>query len=218
MRAPTKQVVGLSDRSRIVDPDRDCQVLLNQATDRASILVPGVAHLLSAEIDRMNAPHVLQEVRGDFEVRVRVTGTESPGTGVSTTRYAPYHGAGILLWKDPGNYVRLEIAADVRKGKVHPYANFELRQDGQLASSWGLKIEDGSSYLRLRRMGGEVHGAFSPDGHRWTSFAPLIAELPDRLEVGIVAVNSSTRPLEAEFEEFQLVTNPEPGLPQKITP
>ena len=145
---------------------------------------------------------------GDFEVRVRVTGIDGPGTRASTTRYAPYHGAGTLLVKDPGTYVRLEIAADHRKSGTFPYANFELRKDGRLATSWGLKIEDGTTYLRLRRLGDEVRGAFGSDGDHWTSFAPLIAEFRDRLEVGIVAVNSATKPLEAHFEGFQLISGP----------
>ena len=211
MREAAKRIEGLSDRSRIIDPVGDCRVLLDTANDRASILVPGIAHLLSAEIDRMNAPRILQEVTGDFEVRVKVTGIDSPGSRALTTRYAPYHGAGILLAKDPGNYIRLEIAADHRKSGTFPYANFELRKDGRLGSSWGLKIEDGSSELRLRRLGDEVRAAFSPDGYHWTSFAPLIADFPDRLEVGIVAVNSATKPLEAHFEGFQLITGPGVG-------
>ena len=211
MSEEAKRIEGLWDRSRIIDPDGDCRVLPDSANDRASIRVPGVDHLLSAEIDRMNAPCILREVAGDFEVRVRVKGIGSPGSRASTTRYAPYHGAGILLWKDPGNYVRLEIAADHRKSGTYPYANFELRQDGRLASSWGLKIEDGSSYLRLRRLGDEVRAAFSPDGYHWTSFAPLNAHFPDRVEIGVVAVSSATKPLEAHFEESQLIISPGAG-------
>src|SRR5439155_16695342 len=128
--------------------------------------------------------------QGDFEIRVRVMGTSHPGGKATTTQYAPYHGAGILLWQDQGNYARLEIAADVRKGRVYPYANFALRQASRLASSWGLKIEDGSSYLRLVRCGDELRGAFSPDGDHWTPFSPMIANLKDRLQVVVVAVNS----------------------------
>jgi regulation of enolase protein 1 (concanavalin A-like superfamily) len=211
MKEVVGRIPGLSERSRIIDPDGDCQVFLDRANDRASIHVPGVAHLLSAEYDRMNAPRILQEARGAFEVRVKVAGISQPGSRVSTTLYAPYHGAGIVIWKDPGHYVRLEIATDFRKGKTHPYANFELRQDGRLASSWGIKIEDGSTYLRIQRMGDELHAAFSPDGSSWTPFAPLTASLPDRVEVGVVAINSAAKPLKAEFERFQLIIGPQAG-------
>ena len=152
----------------------------------------------------MNAPRILGDIQGDFEIRLKVTGTSHPGGKATTSQYAPYHGAGILLWQDPENYVRLEIAADLRKGKVFPYANFELRQAGSLAVSRGLKIEDDTSYLRLERRGDEVRGAFSPDGDHWTLFSPMIVELKDRLKVGVAAVNSASKPLKAGFEEVQV--------------
>jgi hypothetical protein len=31
--------------------------------------------------------------------------------------YAPYHGAGLVIWQNPENYVRLEIAAGIQHGK-----------------------------------------------------------------------------------------------------
>src|SRR5262249_23638573 len=132
-----------TDWGDVVDPDGDCLVVRDGEASRATILISGTAHLLSAEIGRMNAPRLLRDITGDFEVRVRVTGTGHPGGKATTNRYAPYHGAGILLWQDPGNYVRLEIAADLRKGRVFPYANFELRQAGRLVVSRGLQIDDG---------------------------------------------------------------------------
>jgi regulation of enolase protein 1 (concanavalin A-like superfamily) len=208
---PAKGVGKPADWGDAIDPDGDCFIVVDKEANRATILVPGTAHLLSAELGRMNAPRILGEIHGDFEVRVRVTGTSLPGGRAMTTQYAPYHGAGILLWQDPGNYVRLEIAADLRKGRVFPYANFELRQAGRLASSLGLKIEDNSSYLRLERRGDEIRGAFSPDGDHWRSFSPLIVNLKDRLKVGVVAVNSASRPLKAGFEELRGTGKPGTG-------
>jgi regulation of enolase protein 1 (concanavalin A-like superfamily) len=164
----------------------------------------------------MNAPRILREVSGNFEVRVRVTGTSHPEGKATTTRYAPYHGAGILIWQDPKNYVRLELAADLRKGKCIPYANFELRQAGRLLVSRGFKIEDGSSYLRLQRQGAEIYGAVSSDGDHWTSFPPMDANLASRVKVGVVAVNSSSKPLKAEFATFQLTAKPRTGAEGEV--
>jgi len=213
---PPKRVETLADGGRAIDPDGDCLVVLERETNRATIMVTGTAHLLSAEIGRMNAPRILREVTGNFEVRVRVTGTSHPEGKATTTRYAPYHGAGILLWQDPKNYVRLELAADLRKGKRFPYANFELRQAGRLLVSQGLKIEVGSSYLRLQRRGAEIHGAFSSDGDHWTAFPPMTANLAGRVEVGVVAVNSSSTPLKAEFETFQVTGEPGTGTEGQV--
>jgi hypothetical protein len=209
MRVPLKWAQIPADWGALIDPDGDCQVVPDAAANRATILVPGTAHLLSAEVDAMNAPRIIHDITGEFEVRVRATGTSHPGGTATTTLYSPYHGAGILIWQDPENYVRLEIAADLRKGKAFPYANFELRQDGRLAVTRGYKIQDGSSYLRLERRGDEIHGAVSADGNQWTPLPPLIAHLEDRVRVGVVAVNSASRPLKAGFEGFQVTGRPE---------
>jgi hypothetical protein len=198
-----------ADWGAVIDPDGDCQVVPDATANRVTILVPGTAHLLSAEIGGMNAPRILHGITGEFEVRVRATGTGHPGGEATTIQYNPYHGAGILIWQDPENYVRLEIAADLRKGKVFPYANFELREAGRLALTRGYKIQDGSSDLRLERRGDEIHGAVSADGRHWTPLPPLVAHLKDRVQVGVVAVNSASKPLKAGFEGFQVTGRPE---------
>jgi regulation of enolase protein 1 (concanavalin A-like superfamily)/predicted Ser/Thr protein kinase len=188
-----------------VDSDGDCKFEREPHENKLRIIVPGKTHILSAEIGRVNAPRVLRDVKGDFDLSVRVEGTNHPGGKATTTVYPPYHGAGLVIWQNPENYVRLEIAADVQRGKVRPYVNFEYRNDGVLAFSQGLKNEDGSNHLRLKRRGDEIHASFGPDGFRWTSFPPLTAQLSDRLNVGVTAINSSTKPLTAEFEGFDLL-------------
>ena len=126
------------------------------------------------------------------------------------TEDAPYHGAGILLWQDKQNYVRLEIASDLDHPKHRPYANFELRREGRITASLGLPIKDGSTWIRLERRGNELNAAFSPDGVRWTSFTPLTIEFDDRLSFGIAAMNSATTPLKVEFQQFSITEKDRP--------
>ena len=182
----------------------------SRAKTRLRIIVPGKTHILSAEIGRVNAPRILRDIKGDFDVSVRVAGTSHPAGKATTTVYPPYHGAGLLIWQDQENYVRLEIAADLQHGKARPYVNFEYRKDGALAASSGIKNTDGSNHLRLKRRGAEIYASFGPDGVRWTSFSPLTAKLKDRLNVGVAAINSSTKPLTAEFEGFDVLEREEP--------
>ena len=130
------------------------------------------------------------------------------GTRATTKEYPPYHGGGLLLWQDAGNYVRLEIATDFFKGKPRHYANFEYRQGARLASTQGQPSESGSAHLRLIRKGDEVIASFSPDGITWVSFPGLTVTLLPNVEVGLVAINTSTKPLDAKFEEFQLINLP----------
>ncbi len=202
--APRVEVVKPKDWGDVIDPDGDCRIVVERAQNQATIFVPGKPHIFSAEIGRVNAPRILRDTSGDFDVRVRVAGTGHPGGKATTTQYGPYHGAGILVWQDRENYVRLEIATEERHNKILPYVNFEYRKDGALADSSGMKNDDGSSYLRLKRRGREINASFGPDGSRWTSFPPVLAKLNDRLSVGLSAINTANKPLDARFEGFEV--------------
>ncbi len=48
----------------MIDPNKDCSFVIEK--DRVTIRVPGGAHGLSSELNRMSAPRVLQTVRGEF--------------------------------------------------------------------------------------------------------------------------------------------------------
>jgi regulation of enolase protein 1 (concanavalin A-like superfamily) len=173
------------------------------------ITVPGTPHVLSAEDPRlpMNAPRVVRRVRGDFTADVRVLGHLEPGRS-KTTYYDPFHGAGLIVWQDPSNYLRLERAVGFIKGRPHPYLNYELREGGRLAVSHGITIQDHSLFLKLRRQGQAFSAWYSRDGRRWVQLARVDATLDERVQVGVVAVNSSARTLSAELERFS-VTDPQ---------
>jgi regulation of enolase protein 1 (concanavalin A-like superfamily) len=195
----------LSGWGRVLDPSRDCEVSLDLERNRLKITVPGTPHVLSAEDPRlpMNAPRVVRRVRGDFTAEVRVLGQLEPGRSRTTT-YDPFHGAGLIVWQDPSNYLRLERAVGFIKGRPHPYLNYELREGGRLAMSHGITIEDRSLFLKLRRQGQGFSAWYSHDGRRWVQLARVGATLDERVEVGVVAVNSAARTLSAELERFSV--------------
>jgi regulation of enolase protein 1 (concanavalin A-like superfamily) len=147
----------------------------------------------------MNAPRVVRRVRGDFTAGVHVLGRLEPGRS-KTTHYDPYHGAGLIVWQDPSNYLRLERAVGFIKGRHHPYINYEVREGGRLAVSHGITIEDRSLFLKLRRQGVAFSAWYSHDGRRWVELGRVDANFSERVEVGVVAVNSSKRTLSAELE------------------
>jgi regulation of enolase protein 1 (concanavalin A-like superfamily) len=196
---------ALSGWGRVLDPSGDCEVSLDAEHDRLRITVPGTPHVLSAEDPKlpMNAPRVVRGVRGDFTAEVRVLGRLEPGKS-RTTHYDPFHGAGLIVWQDPSNYLRLERAVGLIEGRPHAYLNYELRKDGRLAMSQGIATEDHSLFLKLRRQGQEFSAWSSRDGHRWVPLAKVDAPLSERVEVGVIAVNSSTRTLSAELERFSV--------------
>jgi regulation of enolase protein 1 (concanavalin A-like superfamily) len=190
---------------RVLDPGRDCDVSLDREHDRLRITVPGTPHVLSAEAPElpMNAPRVVRHVRGDFTAGVRVLGRLAPGRS-KTTHYDPFHGAGLIVWQDPSNYLRLERAVGFINGKHHPYINYELREGGRLVMSHGITTEDHSLFLRIRRRGRAFSAWYSRDGRRWVGLATVDAGLDERVDVGVAAINSSGRALSAELERFRV--------------
>ena len=197
-----------------VNPDRDCRFGLEAGDKTLTIRVPAKAHLLTAEGRRpkMNAPRILREVKGDFDARVQVLGAVRPGAG-ATSQYAPYQGAGLLIWQDARNYVRLERAAHVKGGLVLPYINYEQRKDGRLASSLGFPSADAPLVLHLGRRGGEVTASFHAPGEPAKPLPPLEVALPEALKVGLLAVNAADNPLDATFQDFAVELRP--AAPEK---
>ncbi len=214
----TKSALVWDDWNPPVDPNGDCKIDLDPSRNVVRIAVPGTPHVLATELGRLNAPRLLRPVRGDFEATVEVSGVFHSAGRATLKEYPPYHGAGLLLWQDDRNYVRLEIATDLNHGKPRTYANFELRKAGRLAESKGLTIRAGSTRLRIERRGDEVRAAVSPDGVHWTSFSPLIVDFDDRLSVGITAINSASKPLNAGFERFAITRKTRPGDDRREEP
>ena len=200
--ARPKEVPGWG---QVFDPWRDCDISLDREHDRLKIKVPGTPHFLSAEVPQlpMNAPRVVRRVRGDFTAGVHVLVRLNPGRS-ETTHCDPDHGAGLIVWQDPSNYLRLERAVAFINGRRYPYINYELREGGRLAVSHGFRTEDRAVFLKLRRQGEAFSAWYSRDGRRWVGLGRVDAAFAERIEVGVVAVNSSKRTLSAELERLSI--------------
>lgn len=210
----------LSDlRGAFVDPLRQCKLV--DGGDRFEITVPSGQFDLSIELGQTSAPRLLWRVQGDFSAEVRVGDVPEPEgqlEHLERLRLA-YHGAGLLLWQDDRNYLRLESAAyrprkppaarakDRSSGKVARYVLFELRRDGKLVGGLSrpdVRLEDRPTDLRLERRGREIR-AFARQGDGdWMPVGLSEADLPDALDVGLAVVNTARSGLEARFERFRL--------------
>jgi len=186
----------------VIDPDRDCKMAL--VAGKLTITVPGTLHDLGAEVGKLNAPAVLGDVNGDFVATVKVGGKVEPRGNCTRPGGYPYHGTGLLLWNDPGNYVRLERAAVLREGKLLPYVNFEERTKSR-PTGGGVAIPNAPVYLRLVRAGNKLAASVSTDGKVWRELKTLTIDYPAKLKVGVAAVNSADVPFTAELEEYRLV-------------
>ncbi len=187
---------------QLVNPDGDGTVETDQ--DSLVIHVPAKAHDLSVELNRLNAPRVLQEVEGDFSIQVKVCGVLHPTAAGSIAGRLPYQSGGLLVWGDNRNYLRLERAGLARDGSLHALTAFEVREKGELSAARVNEATDVDTYLRLERRGNRFLGQVSADGRRWTSLEPLEADFPVRVRLGVAVVNAAQQPVTVRFEGIVL--------------
>lgn len=199
---------------KIIDPKGDCSV--EEIAGAVSMTVVG-RHDLSIELAQgMDAPRVMREIDGDFIAMVKIDGAfRATGPSTVATR-RPYMGAGLLLWQDEKNYVRLEHASVDVNGQVFDYLAFEERRDGATRmahSQLGLKSDP--VRLRLERRNGRLYGAAAYDAQHWVGYPPLEINMPAKVQLGVAAISSSAVPFVPEFSELEVYRREIQGGPRK---
>jgi regulation of enolase protein 1 (concanavalin A-like superfamily) len=196
-----------------IDPAKDCKV--RNVDGRLTISVPGTEkpHDLSPELDSCTAPRVVQPVKGDFTIEVIVHGEFEPGEESSQEGRTGYTGAGLVVFADEKNFVRLERATlNRRGGEPAPYTNFEIRVDGKnerFGNTGDFKTEAGKpTWLRLERKGNLLLGSMSQDGKNWTKGEPkeLRAEAWKKNDIvaGIAAISTSSQTFSPSFSQLTI--------------
>jgi hypothetical protein len=193
------------------DPLGDCRIHLEGKS--LVIEVPGKLHDLVADMGVVNAPMVLDDVERDFIVGVKVA-KAGRADGESTSGYSlPYQGAGLLLWKDRDNYIRLERASMLRGREVLTYINFGGIANGNRTGGHAVQCPEGPVALRLEKRKDRVLGSISVDGTSWSYLPPVTATGRGPWKVGVTAVNSASVPLRAELEDFVIFEARPPAKP-----
>jgi regulation of enolase protein 1 (concanavalin A-like superfamily) len=187
------------------DPAKDCKFSPDGKTMK--IAVPGTFHDLNPDTTTLSAPRVLTPVEGDFVLTVKVAGEFKAGgkTTNPNPRGAAYNGAGILVWSDSDNFIRLERGAFVRAGKPVTTVAFEEREGGYRGAVHNETSKGGDCYLRMERKGSRINGAISYDGTKWTALKPIDTVWPAALKVGVLAINTSSEPFTPSFEGYKLM-------------
>jgi len=212
--AGTHSVRAIDGWGQVVEPDGDCTIAATGGV--LTVTVPGTTHDLSSYhsiYKKRNAPRVMQEADGDFTVQVKVSGAFEPGKAGTIPGAHPFNGAGLLLWDNSENYVRLERNVwTMPKGEHESYLPlFEYWKDDKDLTlgtpSTKPFFTSPSTYLRITRVGNKVTAAVSNDGEEWTETRPITVQFPEKLKVGVDAINTSKRPFTVEFTEFKLVAN-----------
>ncbi len=198
---------------QVIEPDGDCIVTAGDGT--LTVAVPGTTHDLSSYrsiYKKRNAPRVLREVDGDFTVQVKVSGSFEPGKAGTLPGAYPFNGAGLLLWANDENYLRLErnvwITSHGERSSYLPL--FEYWKDDkdltQGTPSTKPFFKGRSAYLRLTRQGNQDRAAVSNNGVDWVATHPVTVQFPRTIKVGVAAINTSKQPFKVEFAELKLVS------------
>jgi regulation of enolase protein 1 (concanavalin A-like superfamily) len=189
----------------VIDPDGDCKFTIAKGSLRMSL--PGTDHSLAFERGIMNAPRALRNVTGDFIAQVEVSGDYPAKASSLISNRRPFHGAGLLVWLDEENYIRLERAKLVFDGENMSYVNFEYRQNGEFVRKGDasqLPIPDGTSHVRIERFGSTIFASVSEDGVQWTAMDQIEIDMPQNVSVGVAAGHNTSSPFEPEFKTFKL--------------
>lgn len=203
------------------DPEADCKFLVKEG--KLTISVPGSdkAHDLSAELDNVTAPRVVQALKGDFRIQVKVEGEFQPGEQSTQEGRTGYTGAGLVIFADTRNYVRIERASLQTDGSggARPYTNFEIRVDGELqhiGTTGDLPTQSGKpTWLRLEKKGREILGSMSQDGETWTPGTPKVLEskswTDNTVLAGVAAISTSQKVFAPVYSELSVTLDSAAG-------
>ena len=189
----------------VINPDGDCTLAL--ADGKLSVNIPGADHSLMPERGQTNAPRVMREVAGTFDVQVKVTSHFKPNAKTIVPKRNPYQDAGLLLWLDDKNNLKLASAQIVVNGRTARYFNLEFRHFGQkgeipLSKESRSVLQSPTIYLRLQIHKDQTIASVSADGVKWISTLLPGDDRPEKMRVGLVAENNTTSPFAVGFEEF----------------
>ena len=183
----------------------DCQFRPEGAN--LNVLIPGTLHVLSTELKQTNSPRLLTPVQGDFVAEVSVLGRILPGTVPLPKFPFAFQGAGLLLWQDENNYLRLERSAmyTIDRTRLHQVL-VEYCRDGKTSTPTVRDVREAALTLRFDRRGPEVRCQYSPDGGKtWLEVKRQTVALPaSGVKVGVSASNASPKPFTASFAAFEL--------------
>lgn len=205
----------VSDWGRPIDPDKDCKITRDKGV--LTIEMPGTNHDYDTARKRLNAPRLVRECEGDFELQVRLRIDSDPSAKSTVKGQSSFVAAGILVI--PPNtfwelFHRFQYGVSAEGSGADGYAA-QLSRDvkggfGEGAcdnkwSKWPFKAKPEHVYMRLERRGELLLCKISPDGKSWVMIGGgNLQGLPPKLKVGLAAYSTSTEPSKVRFDQLKL--------------
>jgi regulation of enolase protein 1 (concanavalin A-like superfamily) len=180
----------------VVDPDGDCKV--SEENGKLTIAVPKTYHDLThfEGQTKLNAPRILQKVKGDFCIQVKVNVFPLPAEDTSSSGKFSFVSAGLIVWHDTNNFIRIERAAESGR----PFVWIEHFENGKATTQKLEVIADNTTYLRFTKSGTKLTYETSQDGSTWQQIEAEDAMLTESVDVGVLAINTTTRNFAPQLE------------------
>lgn len=194
----------------LTDPSRSAK--LRRDGDSVILDVAMGVHVLGPEaaLAARQAPMALKEVEGDFAIQVQVTGALLPGSEPPKVKGHAlpntYQGAGLVLFEDRRNYLRIERSGSGGPGRpdIASEVVIEVCDNGRIAGPYVQSFPEGPLFLRIERFQYATRCMFGPDGNVWAATRQLAVAFPAKVKVGLIASNASKESLSARFEHLSL--------------
>ena len=190
----------LSSEWATTDPDGGSTFDLTVNPGWLRITSPSGRDLLPV---KFNAPRISQVVSGDFIVETKISAVADEND----------EGAGILIWKDSSNYVRLDRISRTIGHPVEQQVLFGGSVDGVWPCPGDTNVVLPSNinptYLKLIRSNSILTGWYSSDGASWTQVGTIPFNVTDPVNIGLAVVNEyHTGDFYADFDFFNMDVPP----------
>lgn len=208
--SPTQTSGSIAGWGEVINPDGDCKV--TNADGKLTIEVPGSDHVIRVDRHKMNAPRIMQEVTGEFDLEAKVSVDFAAGAKSVVAGRRAYQDAGLLVWQDDKNNLKLSRAHFDAKGKPLDFFSLEFYHDGQrgmvpFPESATPLLQAKAVYLRLQIRSAGTTAGVSSDGNKWITMSLPGGDLPEKMHAGVLAENNTSSPFNAAFEGFTLSKN-----------
>lgn len=193
---PTPQLI--KGWGQVENPDGTCQISAHNG--QVTFTLPGPNHDLWPVGGKVNAPRILHEVEGNFTVEVKVASSVKPENGF-------FRAGTLLIWQDEMNMIRLDSACAHRGRQTHDFFCYlHVFKDGRRLVNEQLRpLKEQPTNLRLTRRDTRIVASFSQDdGQTWKTFREKRLELPQKLKVGVAALNVTKSPFTISFQDFKI--------------
>ena len=141
------------------------------------------------------APQLLKAITGDFEIETKL-------------KFDPkenYQGAGMLVFRNDNNYIRLERGYGGVGGGENGI-RFDLREDEvyePIATQEKFPTAATVVELKIRRTGKIFTGFWREPGGEWKEVGKYTSSYPENVQVGLIACNTSEE-IPVEFAYIKL--------------